>query len=249
MSGTDEKFSYSAIQEGLRIDLNIEMVYHAAHSHSKQVKAEHKNVDWKKYEDERKYKRFNYTFPGMEGKCCPRGGSKTVVMYFMHIFKNFGMMHPSVNPVIICFVNEEYDQQTQRQIPITEFGDLEINRCVSLLPQPEGSGAYGCKDRRGFDAVKNLLSNLPLSPAPLAQSFPTKILLPQHIVIPVKHPRRHEIPDEDGNKKDEDIYKKKSGCGGFRYHDSVNIAFSFGRLKVGNKFKVGKFKVGLQFKP
>ena len=50
--------------------------------------------------------RLKKTFYGMKAKRCPDRRADTIVMDLVYISIDLGMMHPSVQPVVICLMDK-----------------------------------------------------------------------------------------------------------------------------------------------
>lgn len=52
------------------------------------------------------YQCLQQTFEWVKGEGRPRAGSMAIMMNFMHYSEHLRQMHPTVNPIIVGFVNE-----------------------------------------------------------------------------------------------------------------------------------------------
>ena len=104
----------------------------------------------------------------------------------MHMSIDPGMMHRTVNPVIIGFMNKQYHCKAERNVPDVIYAQFCIDCCKVTGIQKKDKRSCKCEYDGGQDTPVYLLPKLILPNSSFTQSFRSKFVLIFYIIVIMK---------------------------------------------------------------
>jgi hypothetical protein len=147
---TDPPPAKPIFREVFRVNLNVQMVNGSGNCHQNQHKENDSQMHRDEQDDEGYYQRLQDGFYRVEGEACPRGSDNAIVVHVMEKSKDFRVVHPTVEEVIIGFMNQHGNHKAYRQVPPAVFRRIGVNGSFPVKVKPDHSNERECENEGSY---------------------------------------------------------------------------------------------------